>query len=132
MAMGSDPRYRTIADRNANRDTLLPAIAAVLRSRRSDDWIAALERENVPCGPINTIDKVFADPQVQARGMRLDLPHPRAGTLPAIASPMRFSETAIEYGHASPTLGQHTDAVLAELLEIDPAQAAGLRSRGVI
>ncbi len=91
-----------------------------------------LEAAQVPCGPINTIDRVFADPQVQARGMRVDLPHPRAGTLPSIASPMRFSRTPIEYTHAPPVLGQHTDEVLSGLLGLAPEEIDGLRRDGVI
>jgi crotonobetainyl-CoA:carnitine CoA-transferase CaiB-like acyl-CoA transferase len=86
----------------------------------------------VPCGPINTIDRVFADPQVRARGMRVDLPHPRAGTLPSIANPVRFASAPIEYTHAPPVLGQHTDEVLEELLGLDADARAALRARGVI
>jgi crotonobetainyl-CoA:carnitine CoA-transferase CaiB-like acyl-CoA transferase len=127
-----DLRFRTIADRNAHRDILLPILAEVMRSRHSDDWIEALEHNNVPCGPINSIDKVFADPQVRSRGMRLDLPHARAGHVPSIASPMRFSQTPIEYSLAPPMLGEHTGEVLADLLDIGAEEAAKLRAQGTI
>ncbi|GAB2889623.1 CaiB/BaiF CoA transferase family protein [Paralcaligenes ginsengisoli] len=127
-----DLRFRTIADRNAHRDILLPVLAEVMRSRHSDDWIEALEHNNVPCGPINSIDKVFADPQVRSRGMRLDLPHARAGHVPSIASPMRFSQTPIEYSLAPPMLGEHTGEVLADLLDIGAEEAAKLRAQGTI
>jgi len=130
--LASDPKYVTIAQRNAHRDELIPKLAAVLRQWPSAEWIAKLEPANVPCGPINTIDKVFADPQVQARGMRVDLPHPRAGTLPSIANPVRFTTAPIEYTHAPPVLGQHTDEVLEELLGLDGDARAALRARGVI
>ncbi|MCC6198510.1 MAG: CoA transferase [Burkholderiales bacterium] len=127
-----DSRYTTIATRNAHRDELLGRLEQIIRQRTSGDWIEALEKANVPCGPINTIDKVFDDPQVRARGMRLDLPHPRAGLLPSIANPVRFASAPIEYTHAPPTLGQHTDEVLGELAELDAAQLAKLREDGVI
>ena len=130
--LASDPKYVTIAQRNAHRDELIPKLAAVLRQWPSAEWIEKLEAANVPCGPINTIDKVFADPQVQARGMRVDLPHPRAGTLPSIANPVRFASAPIEYTHAPPVLGQHTDEVLEELLGLDADARAALRARGVI
>jgi len=130
--LGTDPKYATIAARNGNRDELIPQLAALIRGRSSDEWIALLEQAQVPCGPINTIDRVFADPQIAARGMKLDLPHPRAGTLPSIANPIRFSATPIEYTHAPPVLGQHTDEVLRELLGFGDEQIAALRTEGVI
>jgi crotonobetainyl-CoA:carnitine CoA-transferase CaiB-like acyl-CoA transferase len=130
--LASDPKYVTIAQRNAHRDELIPKLAAVMRQWPSAVWIEKLEAANVPCGPINTIDKVFADPQVRSRGMRVDLPHPRAGTLPSIANPVRFASAPIEYTHAPPLLGQHTDEVLEDLLGLDADARAALRARGVI
>jgi crotonobetainyl-CoA:carnitine CoA-transferase CaiB-like acyl-CoA transferase len=130
--LASDERYRTIAQRNAHRTTLIPELAAILASRTTDEWVALAERVQVPIGPINTIDRVFADPQVVARGMRVDLPHPRAGTLPSIASPMRFSETPVEYTHAPPVLGQHTAEVLRELAGVDGEELARLREKRVV
>ncbi|MBP8294976.1 MAG: CoA transferase [Burkholderiales bacterium] len=130
--LASDLRYATIGARNTNRDELIPRIAAVIRQRQSSEWITLLEQANVPCGPINTIDQVFDDPQVQARGMRLDLPHPRAGTLPSIANPVRFAGAPIAYKHAPPPLGEHTDEVLEQVLGIDIEARAALRTRGVI
>ncbi len=130
--IAADARYSIIAARNANRDVLIPILAGIIGAHTTDYWIALLESVQVPCGPINTIDRVFADPQVAARQMRLDLPHPRTGTLPSIANPIRFSETPIEYTHAPPMLGQHTDEVLGELLGYDAAELARLRAQGVI
>jgi crotonobetainyl-CoA:carnitine CoA-transferase CaiB-like acyl-CoA transferase len=130
--IAADPRYSIIAARNANRDVLIPILAGIIHAHTTDYWIALLESVQVPCGPINTIDRVFADPQVAARQMRLDLPHPRTGTLPSIANPIRFSETPIEYTHAPPMLGQHTDEVLGELLGYDAAELARLRAQRVI
>jgi crotonobetainyl-CoA:carnitine CoA-transferase CaiB-like acyl-CoA transferase len=130
--LASDPKYATIAARNAHRDELIPVLAEIICQRPSAEWIATLEAAQVPCGPINTIDKVFDDPQVRSRGMRLDLPHPRAGTLPSIANPVRFATVPIEYTHAPPPLGQHTDEVLEELLGLDAKAREALRAQGVI
>ncbi len=130
--IAADPRYAIIAVRNAHRDELIPILADIIRQQPTDYWVRALEAAQVPCGPINTIDRVFADPQVQARGMRVDLPHARAGTLPSIANPIRFSATPIEYTHAPPLLGQHTDEVLAELLGLERTEIGRLRADGVI
>ena len=130
--LASDQKYVTIAQRNAHREALIPLLAAVIRQRPSAEWIELLEAAQVPCGPINTIDKVFADPQVRSRGMRVDLPHPRAGTLPSIANPVHFATAPIEYTHAPPLLGQHTDEVLEELLGLDGVARAALRAQGVI
>jgi crotonobetainyl-CoA:carnitine CoA-transferase CaiB-like acyl-CoA transferase len=86
----------------------------------------------VPCGPINDLSQVFEDPQVRARGMRLEVPHPLAGTASLVASPLRLSATPVAPGTAPPTLGQHTHEVLAEVLGLDEATRASLREAGVI
>ena len=88
----------------------------------------------MPCSPVNSIDQVFADPQVQARGMRIDVPHATAaaGTVPLIANPIQMSRTPPTYRHSPPTLGQHTDEVLAELLQLDFAERGELRAAGTI
>ncbi|MDL2425144.1 CoA transferase, partial [Pseudomonas sp. BAgro211] len=80
-----------------------------------------LEQASVPCGPINDLAQVFADPQVIARGLRVDLPHPLAGSVPQVASPIRLSETPVEYRNAPPTLGQHTQEILEGVLGLDQA-----------
>jgi crotonobetainyl-CoA:carnitine CoA-transferase CaiB-like acyl-CoA transferase len=132
LDLGNDARYATIAQRNAHRDTLIPVLEAIIGRDTTAHWVGSLEAVDVPCGPINTIDRVFDDPQVRSRGMRLDLPHARAGTLPSIASPMRFSDTPVEYTHAPPVLGQHTAEVLRELAGIDDDGLRALRSRRVV
>jgi crotonobetainyl-CoA:carnitine CoA-transferase CaiB-like acyl-CoA transferase len=130
--ISDDARFATIAQRNANRDTLIPMLEAIIRERATDEWVRTLEAVGVPCGPINSIDRVFADPQVEARGMRVDLPHPRAGTLPSIASPIRFSDTPVAYTHAPPVLGQHTAEVLRELAGVGDERLQELRSHGIV
>jgi len=127
-----DPRFAKNADRVRHRDTLVPLVAAAVRARGQRDWLSALEREGVPCGPINRLDQVFADPQVVARGMRRDLPHPLAGTVPQVVAPIRFSATPLAYDAPPPLLGEHTAAVLGEALGFDAGTIADLAARGVI
>ncbi len=114
--IGNDPRFRTIAQRVAHRDALVPMLEEIIAMRPIDHWVAAMEAVDVPCGPINTIDRVFADPQVRSRGVRMELPHQRAGTVPSVANPMRFSATPVRYHQGPPGLGEHTADVLQRLL----------------
>ncbi|MDQ2780685.1 MAG: CoA transferase [Pseudomonadota bacterium] len=126
-----DPRFARNADRVRHRDALVPLLAARMSERPRADWLAALEAAKVPCGPINNLAEVFADPQVQARGMTQPMPHPLTDSLRLVASPMKLSATPPTLRRAPPLLGQHTDEVLAEL-EIDPAERARLRTLGVV
>lgn len=127
-----DPRFSRNSARVAHRDALIPLLADVTCSRPTQAWVALLEQAGVPCGPINNLAEVFADPQIRAREMRIDLPHPLAGSAPGVANPIRLSESPVEYRSAPPTLGQHTEAVLQSLLGLDAAQIDALRSRGVL
>ena len=112
----ADARFATNAARVAHRAELIPLLrqATVLRTTRA--WIAALEAAGVPCGPINRLDEVFADPQVIARGLRIDLPHARAGTVPGVANPLRLSASPVAYDRGPPLLGEHTTQVLDQWL----------------
>ncbi|WP_310460732.1 CaiB/BaiF CoA-transferase family protein [Sphaerotilus sp.] len=112
----SDLRFATNAARVANRAVLIPLLRQTTVMRTTHAWVAALESRAVPCGPINRLDAVFADPQVVARGLRVALPHPQAGTVPGVANPVRLSATPVVYRSAPPLLGQHTDEVLADWL----------------
>jgi len=100
-----------------------------MKQRSKADWLAALEEAQVPCGPINDLGEVFADPHVQSRQMTVSLDHPLAGTLSVVASPMKLSATPVQYRRAPPLLGQHTEEVLAEF-GIDGARLAALREQG--
>jgi crotonobetainyl-CoA:carnitine CoA-transferase CaiB-like acyl-CoA transferase len=113
--LGDDPRYATNIERVRNLESLHPLIVEVLASRPLDHWIEALGEADVPCGPINTIPRVFDDPQVRHRRMRRDLPHPLAGTLPQVVSPVRFTNAPLSFDRAPPTLGQHSAEIRAEL-----------------
>ncbi|HSJ98013.1 MAG TPA: CaiB/BaiF CoA-transferase family protein [Myxococcota bacterium] len=127
-----DPRFAGNALRVANRDLLVGMIGQRLGERPAREWLAALEPAGVPCGPINDLAQVFADPQVRHRGMQVRAPHPAAGEVAMVANPMRFSATPIAHDRAPPLLGEHTDEVLRGLLGVDEARIAGLRERGIV
>jgi len=128
----TDERFATNANRVRNRDALIPLLAARLSERSSADWLETLEEAGVPCCPINSLDQVFADPQVQHRKMEIALEHPLAGEVHLPASPLKLSRTPPAYRSAPPTLGQHTDEVLREVLHYDDVQLRGLREAGTI
>jgi len=128
----ADPRFAKNAERVRNRDVLVPLVAAVVRTRSQKDWLDALEPLGIPCGPINRLDQVFADPQVIARGLRMDLPHPLSGTVPQVRAPLGFSATPLRYERAPPLLGEHTAAVLHARLGMTTDAIAALALRGVV
>ena len=127
----SDERFASNAARVKHRTTLIPLLRQTTVMRTTAEWISLLETAAVPCGPINGLAAVFADPQVQARGMRINMAHALGGTTPQVANPIHLSATPIEYHSAPPTLGQHTDAVLRALGRSN-AEISTLRETGVI
>ena len=131
-ALAHDPLFATNPLRVQHRDALVPQLAAMVAERSRAEWIALLEAVGVPCGPINDIAEVFDNPQVQARGLAIDLPHPTAGTVTLVRSPMRLSATPAGSDLPPPLLGQHTDAVLAEVLGKSAAEIAALRAAGIV
>ena len=130
--LASDERFATNRARVVNRATLIPLLKKLTVERSTADWIARLEALAVPCGPINTLADVFADPQVQARGLKVTMPHPVAGQVPLVASPMKLSATPVDYRLPPPMLGEHTDEILAATLGLDAAAIARLRADGVV
>ncbi|RRV08962.1 CoA transferase [Pseudomonas sp. v388] len=127
-----DHRFLTNKLRVANRHELIPLIRQATVFKTTAQWVGELEAAGVPCGPINDLAQVFADPQVQARGLAMELPHALGGTVAQVASPIRLSETPIEYRHAPPLLGEHTDRVLRELLGLSEGDITALREAGVV
>ena len=127
-----DARFATNPERVRHRDLLVGMIAERMRERTAREWLALLEPSGVPCGPINNLAQVFGDPQVIHRRMQVKAPHPAAGEVAMVASPMKFSDTPIPHDSAPPTLGQHTDEVLQGLLGLPAERLAQLRARGVI
>ncbi|MGD9539236.1 MAG: CaiB/BaiF CoA transferase family protein [Alphaproteobacteria bacterium] len=130
--IADDPRFLTNRLRVANRKVLEPMVEEITRSRTMDEWIAPLDAAGVPAGPINTLDRVFADPQVQARGMVVEVMHSLGFPIPNVASPIKLSGTPVRYRNAAPLLGEHTDEVLAEWLGLEDAAIAALHEAGVV
>jgi crotonobetainyl-CoA:carnitine CoA-transferase CaiB-like acyl-CoA transferase len=130
--LASDARFATNGKRVENRVALTRLLQGIFAKRTTREWLELLEAAGVPNGPINDVAQVFEEPQVRARGVRVDLPHPVAGMVPTVASPMRFSGTPLEHRLAPPVLGQHTEEILRERLGRSAAQIAALRAEGVI
>ncbi|MDO5693913.1 MAG: CaiB/BaiF CoA-transferase family protein [Pseudomonadota bacterium] len=130
--LAADARYIKNADRVRHRAELVPALEQVMKTRGKADWLRALEAAHVPCGAINSLDEVFADPQVRARGMVTHWRHPLRADLPLVASPIKLEKTPVRTDLPPPLLGQHTDEVLGTLLGLDAARIAALRDAGAI
>jgi formyl-CoA transferase len=130
--LAQEPRFRTMSQRIVHRAELIPLIADVMRTRTKHEWIGLLEAANVPCGPINNMKEVFEDPQVRHRELRVDIPHPSGGSAAVVRSPLRLSETPVEYRLAPPTLGQHNEEILKGLLGRSDADLAKLKASGVV
>jgi crotonobetainyl-CoA:carnitine CoA-transferase CaiB-like acyl-CoA transferase len=131
-SLASDPLYCTGPERNRNRERLIPLIAEAMLARTMSEWVAQLELNNVPCGPINDMKQVFEHPQVVHRNMKLSLPHSSGVDVPGVANPIRLSETPIRYDRAAPTLGEHNQVILKERLGLSNEYIANLTAKGVV
>jgi crotonobetainyl-CoA:carnitine CoA-transferase CaiB-like acyl-CoA transferase len=127
-----DARFVRNADRVRHREALIPLIAQVMRTRSKTAWLDALNAAHVPCGPVNNIAEVFADPHVRARGMVNTWLHPQQTQLELLGSPLKLSATPVQQRMAPPLLGQHTDELLREILGWDAQQVEALRSQGIV
>ncbi|KIV73502.1 MULTISPECIES: CaiB/BaiF CoA transferase family protein [unclassified Pseudomonas] len=127
-----DPRFASNKARVANRAELIPLIRQATVFKTTAEWVAALEAVGVPCGPINDLAAVFEDPQVLARGLKVELPHALAGAVAQVASPLRLSDTPVEYRMAPPRLGEHTASVLERVLGLSAEAIERLRQEGVV
>jgi len=130
--LAGDARFATNGKRVENRVELTRLLQEIFARRPTREWLELLETAGVPNGPINDVAQVFEEPQVRARGVRVELEHPVAGKLPTVASPMRFSGTPVEHKLAPPLLGEHTEEILREGLGRSAAQIAALRAEGAI
>ena len=130
--LGSDERFATNAVRVNNREELIALLKSIFSLRSVDEWLSMLEAAGIPCGSINTLDKVFAGPQVAAREMLVTMEHPTIGDLPLVGSPLSFSGTPVEYKLPPPLLGQHTREILHEILGYSEEEIESLKANGVI
>lgn len=126
--LAKDPRFATNPERVRHRDQLIPLLAEQLQQRPRDEWLALFESVNVPAGPINTLDQVYDNPQVQARQMKITMDHPLAGPAHFVASPLRFSASPVRYDTPPPLLGEHTQQVLSTWLGLSEAQIQALQN----
>ncbi|MFC3531840.1 CaiB/BaiF CoA transferase family protein [Vogesella facilis] len=129
--LGADERYATNPQRVRNRNELVPQLAAAFLARTRDEWLKLLDAAGVPCGPINTVDEAFADPQIQHRQMEIHLTDSAGQDVPLVACPIKMSGTPPRYEVAPPKLGEHTDTVLASL-GYDTAAIAQLKADGTV
>jgi len=129
--LADDPRFRLNADRVANLGALNEIIVATLASDSMAGWAARLESAGVPCGPINTVPKLFAEPQIKHRRMLRELDHPLAGKVPQVVSPMNFRNEPLAFDRPPPLLGEHTGEVLS-MLGFSPAEIEALQEKTVI
>jgi len=130
--LADDPRFATNPARIEYRDALIPLLAAMVKEKTKVEWISLLESVGVPCGPINNLQEVFENEQVVARGIQLNVPHPTAGSMKLVASPMRLSKTPVTVRMPPPLLGEHTEEILSATLHYTYEQIAQLRSKGII
>lgn len=132
--MLEDKRFSTNGERVRNRDVIIPLLRDIILKKPSQFWLDGLQARSVSCGPINRLDQVFADEQVQAREMQLKMDHPATGERPIdlIASPIRMSETPASYRYSPPVLGQHTDEILRNVGEFTEQEIADFRDQGII
>ncbi|MBV1799661.1 CaiB/BaiF CoA-transferase family protein [Siccirubricoccus sp. G192] len=128
----ADERFASNPKRVANRQAVTDTLTPVMRSRTTAEWIDQLEALKIGCGPINTLEQVFADPHVQARGMVVEMPHASGETVKVIANPVKLSATPPDYRSPPPLLGQHTAEVFSELLGMGEAEIADLKARGIV
>ena len=130
--LADDPRFATNPARIEYRDALIPLLAAMVKEKTKVEWISLLESVGVPCGPINNLQEVFENEQVVARGIQQNVPHPTAGSMKLVASPMRLSKTPVTMRMPPPLLGEHTEEILSATLHYTYEQIAQLRSKGII
>jgi glutaryl-CoA transferase len=127
-----DERFATNRARVANRRELIPKLRQATVMRATVEWVRILEGARVPCGPVNTLDEVFDDPQVLARGMKQSIMHPSLGEVPTVGNPIKFRLTPVAYRSAPPLLGEQSELVLKRVLALSSEEIELLRKRGVV
>ncbi|MGW1424558.1 CaiB/BaiF CoA transferase family protein [Bradyrhizobium manausense] len=127
-----DDKFATNASRVENREAIIGLLSAATVKRTMSEWVAICEAAGVPCGPINDLQAVFSDPQVIQRELKIEMPHPTAGTVALVGSPIRLSETPVEYQLPPPLVGEHTVVVLEKVLDMTRAEIRDLASMGIV
>jgi crotonobetainyl-CoA:carnitine CoA-transferase CaiB-like acyl-CoA transferase len=130
--LADDPRFAKNADRVAHRQELIAILAEIFMTRTTADWVTALNRADVPCAPVQTIDQVFAAPQVLHRNMLVEVEHPTAGKVKLAGIPVKFSVTPASVRLPPPLLGEHNDDVLSSWLGMKTEEIHRLKEKGVI
>jgi crotonobetainyl-CoA:carnitine CoA-transferase CaiB-like acyl-CoA transferase len=130
--LAQNEKFSTNSGRVENRDELIPIIRNFLEKRSAADWIRSLEAVGVPCGPINNVQQVFANPQIQHRGLQIEMDHPTLGEIPQVASPIKFVGAELDYSEAPPPLGYHTDDVLRDIVNLSIEEIDRLRTDQVV
>jgi formyl-CoA transferase len=130
--LADDPKFATNPERIRHRDELIPLLQKMTLKKTKKEWIDALDHAGVPCGPINNFKEVFENEQVIARDIKLEMPHPTAGKVPLVRSPMRMSATPVVENRPPPLLGEHTDELLKERLGLTDLEIKALRDKGVL
>ncbi len=130
--LADEPDFQTNRERVRNREKLVGILEPLVRVKGSREWMQLLEEQNIPCGPIYTLDQTFSDPQTVSRQMRVEMDHALAGRVPLVGSPFKMSETPVEYRMPPPLLGEHTDEVLQDVLGLDQGAIGALRSERII
>ena len=130
--LSDDERFSTNSARVKNREILIPIIKKFMKQKTGQEWIDDLEKAGVPCGPLNNMAQVFDHPQVKARGMQIDLEHPLAQTVPQVASPIKIVGEELVYQGSPPTLGQHSNDILKNLLGMSPEKITDLEEKKII
>jgi crotonobetainyl-CoA:carnitine CoA-transferase CaiB-like acyl-CoA transferase len=130
--LADDPKFATNPERIRHREELIPLLQKMTLNKSKKEWIDALDHAGVPCGPINNFKEVFENEQVIARDIKMQMPHPVAGTVPLVRSPMRMSATPVVENRPPPLLGQHTDEILKERLHLSDSEINALKQKGIL
>ena len=125
----NDDRFQPGWQRTQNYEALEPLLNEAMKAKTTEELVKAFEAVNIPCGPVNTIDRVATDPQIAHRDMIIELNHPRAGSFKVVNTPIKMSRSACTLDQASPDLGEHTESVLKELLGMAPQEIDNLREK---
>jgi crotonobetainyl-CoA:carnitine CoA-transferase CaiB-like acyl-CoA transferase len=127
-----DPEFTTNPKRVQNREKLVSVLSEIFLTKKRDEWVKFLLERGVPCGPVNTLEEVFRDPQIRERNMLVEIKHPKAGKIKQIGIPIKFSQINLDVQSSPPLLGQHTEDVLKNLLNMSSQEINRLKEKGVI